>query len=151
MILDTLDNAHLYECLGEGFAKAFAYLRSDRPATDAVASHQLDGEALFVNVDEYSTKPIEQGRYEAHRTYADVQYVVSGGEQMGYAPVDTLTETEAYDAERDVAFYTGDGAMLRIPAGSFVVFFPQDGHMPCIADGSPAEVRKVVVKVRVKP
>ena len=149
MILDTLDNAHRYESLGEGFAKAFAYLRSGCPATDPPGSHQLDGEVLFVNVEEYTTKPVDQGRYESHRKYADVQYVVAGSELMGYAPIDTLSETEAYDPERDVAFYQGDGTMLRVPAGSFAVFFPQDGHMPCIADGRPAAVRKVVVKIRI--
>ena len=149
MILDTLDNAHLYEPLGEGFAKAFAYLCSARPATDPIGSHQLDGKALFVNVEEYTSKPIEKGRYESHRKYADVQYVVSGSEQMGYAPINTLSEIETYDPGRDVAFYKGQGTMLHVPAGSFAVFFPQDGHMPCIADDEPAGVRKVVVKVRI--
>jgi len=149
MILDTLDNAHLYECLGERFAKAFAYLRSDRPATDAVGSYELDGPKLFVNVEQYASKPINLGQFEAHKKYIDVQYVVAGCEQMGYAPLSTVDETEPYNTGRDVGFYQGRGTMLRVPAGSFAVFFPDDAHMPCIADGEPAEVRKVIVKVRI--
>ncbi len=149
MIIDTLDNAGFYENLGPGFAQAFAYLRSGRPATDPVGSHALDGDNLFVNVEAYTSKPIDQGRFEAHRTYADVQYVVTGSERMGYAPLDEVTEAQAYDPETDAAFFTGGGVMLQVPAGTFAVFMPQDAHMPCIADGDPARVRKVVVKVRV--
>lgn len=149
MIIDTLDNAAAYESLGAHFAKAFDYLRSGRPTTDPVGSHTLDGEDLFVNVEEYTSKPIEQGRFEAHRKYADVQYVVSGCERMGYAPLADVEVSEAYDAKRDVAFFAGEGVMLRVPGGTFTVFLPQDAHMPGIADKSPAPVRKVVVKVRI--
>jgi len=149
MIIDTLDNAAAYECLGPGFAQAFAYLRSGRAETDPVGSHPLDGENLFVNVEEYTTKPIDQGRWEAHRKYADVQYVVSGAERMGYTTHDGMTVEQAYDADTDAGFYRGDGVMLRVPAGTFTVFMPQDVHMPCIADTDLAKVRKVVVKVLV--
>ena len=149
MIIDTLENSAAYDCLGPGFAQAFAYLRSGRAQTDPVGSHELDGDRLFVNVEEYTTKPIDQGRWEAHRTYADVQYVVSGAEQMGYTTHDGLTAEQAYDAATDVGFYKGEGVMMRVPAGTFTIFMPQDVHMPCIADTEPRGVRKVVVKVQV--
>jgi hypothetical protein len=29
------------------------------------------------------------------------------------------------------------------------VFFPEDAHRPCLADGQPGEVRKLVVKIPV--
>jgi YhcH/YjgK/YiaL family protein len=152
MIIDTLDNSVVYESLSAGFAQAFEYLRSGRAGTDAIGRHALDGDDLFVNVEEYTTKPRDQGRWEAHRKYADVQYMVSGCERMGYAVIDGMDVEEAYDAETDVGFFTGEGAVLRVPAGVFTVFMPQDVHMPCIADGElgvPGAVRKVVVKVRV--
>ncbi len=148
MIIDTLDNAGMHEDLGPRFVTAFNYLRSGRPADDSVGQYILDGEDVFVNVEEYVSKPIERGRYEAHRVYTDIQYVVAGCERMGVAPLDEMQMTEEYNAARDVAFYKGDGEMLLVPAGTFVVFTPQDAHMPCIAEKSPAPVRKVVVKVR---
>ena len=150
MIIDSLDNASAYESLGPGFAKAFAYLQSDRPMTDPLGKHELDGEDLYVSIDEYNSKPIEQGRFEAHRKYADVQYIVSGHERIGYTTLDALEEEQAYDEQRDVAFYKGEGTMLDMQAGRFTVFLPQDAHMPCIAaNGKPEPVRKVVVKVRI--
>ncbi len=150
MIIDTLDNASAYESLGPRFAQAFAYLRSGRAATDEIGTHKLDGDDLFVSVQAYSTRPADQCRWEAHRTYADVQYVVEGCERMGYAPLAGMTTEQPYDAKNDVAFYTGEGTTLRVPAGTFTVFLPQDVHMPCLADhGQPRPVRKIVVKVRI--
>jgi YhcH/YjgK/YiaL family protein len=43
----------------------------------------------------------------------------------------------------------GDGDYVTVGAGSFVIFFPEDAHMPCMAAGEPAKVKKVVVKVAV--
>ena len=40
--------------------------------------------------------------------------------------------------------------VVTVPAGSFTIFFPEDGHIPgCAVDDKPAAVRKVVVKVAV--
>jgi YhcH/YjgK/YiaL family protein len=150
MIIDTLDNAATYETLGPRFAKAFDYLKCGRAATDEPGVHKLDGDDVYVSVQTYDTKPKDQCRWEAHQVYADVQYVVKGCERIGYAPLDGMAPEQAYDAENDVAFYTGEGIPLRVPAGTFTVFLPQDVHMPCIAEnGSPQPVRKVVVKVRI--
>ena len=149
MIIDTLDNSAVYECLGPLFAQGFEYLRSGRPATDPVGSQSLNGDDLFVNVDEYTSKPTDQCRWEAHRKYADIQYIVTGVECMGYAPLTDMTAAQPYDPDTDLAFFTGDGAMLNVPAGTFTVFLPQDAHMPCIAYDGPAPVRKVVVKIRI--
>jgi YhcH/YjgK/YiaL family protein len=38
---------------------------------------------------------------------------------------------------------------VTVPAGWFVILFPEDAHMPCTALDTPAPVTKVVVKVRV--
>jgi len=36
---------------------------------------------------EYQTKPREQGIWEAHRKYIDVQYMIQGSELMGWASI----------------------------------------------------------------
>lgn len=88
--------------------------------------------------------------WEAHRKYIDVQFVAAGVEEMGYANVDTLTVKKPYDETADYALFDGAGTFVKVPTGSFTIFFPQDGHIPGSAiDGQPAAVRKVVVKVAV--
>ncbi|MFW6032005.1 MAG: YhcH/YjgK/YiaL family protein [Phycisphaeraceae bacterium] len=87
--------------------------------------------------------------WEAHRRYADVQYVVTGREQLGVAPLEAMSETQPYDPERDVALYEGEGTLVALRPGSVAVLFPQEVHMPATPLGDPAEVRKVVIKVEV--
>jgi len=149
MILDQLENAAVYGGLGERFWMAFAYLAKTDFQVVAPGRYELDGDRVFALVQRYETKPREQGVWEAHRRYLDVQYVAAGLESLGYAPRGSLTVTQPYAAEKDVELLAGDGDFVTASAGRFAVFFPQDAHMPCLACGKPGQVIKVVVKVAV--
>jgi len=109
--------------------------------------HELDGSRVFVNVEAYTTRPVERCAWEAHRRYADIQFLVRGRERIDYAAASMLKRTQAYDSERDVTFYAGDGAPLQLTEGMFAIFLPQDAHRPCVAVGEPEAVRKAVAKV----
>jgi len=145
MIVDRIENAALYRGLGERIALALASLQTPREA----GRYELDGDKVFALVQQYQSKPLSEGKWEAHRKYIDVQFVVSGAERIGWTPVDGLTLTESYNEIKDIAFYKGDGDFVTVPAGTFVILFPEDAHMPGIAVDAPAPVTKVVVKVRV--
>jgi YhcH/YjgK/YiaL family protein len=68
---------------------------------------------------------------------------------MGYAPVDSLTPTGPYDPQKDAVMLQGQGDFFTASAGMFVVFFPEDAHMPSVAvNDQPSPIRKVVLKVR---
>ena len=148
MIYDSLNHTSCYR-LGPRFDLAFDYLSSGRPATDSLGRHDLDGDRVFVNVDEYETRPREQCRFEAHLVYADVQYLVTGNEHIAVAPLSKMTLTEPYDPARDVGFFDGEGTPVALGGDLFLVLFPQDAHMPCMVIDRPQPVRKVVVKVRI--
>ncbi len=45
--------------------------------------------------------------------------------------------------------FSGEGDFLALGPGDFMLLFPEDAHMPRIAVGAPAPVRKVVVKIAV--
>lgn len=68
---------------------------------------------------------------------------------MGVREVEGLVLAEDYRADRDLMFFasTEPASMLRVKAGGVAIFFPADAHMPSLADGAPALVRKTVVKV----
>jgi YhcH/YjgK/YiaL family protein len=154
MILDVLDNAALYRGLSRPLVAALEYLRATDPAALPIGKTVIDGERLFALTQEYAPKPAALLKYEAHRRYWDVQYVVSGIERMGWNTLARMTVSEAYDAERDVAFFRGSGDLVRVPAGTFAIFGPSDVHMPGVAveEAGPAAamVRKVVLKVEMK-
>jgi YhcH/YjgK/YiaL family protein len=129
---------------------AFGYLaRTDFPDV-APGRYELDGDRVFALVQRYHTKPREQGVWEAHRRYLDVQYVAAGIECMGVAPLQNLTVTQPYAADNDCELLAGNGDLVTASASTFAIFFPQDAHMPCLACGEPSPVVKVVVKVAVK-
>jgi YhcH/YjgK/YiaL family protein len=103
-------------------------------------------------VSAYATRPSDQFRFEAHRRYADVQFLITGRERILWAPLASLpTVTEAYDAEKDILFFAppADHTALNMSVGQMAVFFPEDGHAPCLECGGISEVLKVVLKVRV--
>ncbi len=153
MITDLLANADLYRNLHPRLAAALDWLRSTDLASLPLAKTIIDGEHLFALIQEYTPKPPELGKLEAHRRYWDVQYVARGEERMGWVNLVEVTVSEPYSVEREVAFFTGKCNFFRVPAGSFAIFGPQDVHMPGVAlEGGPASVvRKVVVKVECSP
>ena len=149
MLIDHIRCAGAYTGMGSGIAQALAFLASAPLATLAPGRHAITGDRVFALVQDYLTKPPDAGVWEAHRRYIDVQYVVSGAERLGYAPLDRLTVTQPYDEAKDLVLLAGEGDRVTATAGTFVVFFPHDAHMPGLALGGPAPVRKVVVKVAV--
>ncbi|RPH92172.1 MAG: DUF386 domain-containing protein, partial [Calditrichaeota bacterium] len=85
-------------------------------------------------------------RLEAHRKYIDIQYIISGADEMGWKAVKECQNIDAaYDEGKDIEFYR-DVPMLwkTVPAGSFAIFFPNDAHAPMVGQG---EIHKAVVKV----
>jgi YhcH/YjgK/YiaL family protein len=54
-----------------------------------------------------------------------------------------------YNEEKDRYIPQGEGSFVRLLAGMFGVYMPEDAHMPNMAVGQPAPVKKVVVKVAV--
>lgn len=145
MIFDDLSNSSLYSGITPRLKMAFDYLTSTDLAALPVGRIDLDGSHLYVLVQEYTTKPLEEGKWEAHRRYLDVQYMFSGCERIDFALLESMNLGE-YILEKDFQAMTGSGNPLNLVAGSFAIFFPQDAHMPGLAVGTPFQVRKVVVK-----
>jgi YhcH/YjgK/YiaL family protein len=154
MILDVLGNSGHYAGLPRQLVAAFDFLRTADLAGLPLGKTVIDGERLFALTQEYTPKPAPLLKFEAHRRYWDVQYVVSGVERMGWNTRERMTVSESHDAERDVAFFRGEGDFFRVPAGTFAIFGPSDVHMPGVAAGEGESiattqnlVRKVVLKV----
>jgi YhcH/YjgK/YiaL family protein len=146
MIIDTLENAFLYRALGQRIAGALDYIKTTDFAGMAIGKHTIDQDRLFAIVNDYQTIPCAEVELEGHRRYIDIQYLVSGTELIGYAPLLGQTPFREYDNDEDFALYRGEATFVRISAGMFSILYPHDLHMPCIGE-PPVAVRKVVVKV----
>jgi YhcH/YjgK/YiaL family protein len=147
MVIDTLANSARYECLHPRFKAAFAFLR--RADLDAIAlgRTEIDGSALFALTQAYETKPIQEGKLEAHRKYIDIQFILEGEEFIGYAPLGGQPVSKPFDAEKDIGFYDGEAWFTRLRKGMFAIFFPEDAHLPSRHTDKPFQVKKIVLKI----
>jgi YhcH/YjgK/YiaL family protein len=146
MVIDSLKNAHIYEGLGPRIKAALDYVARTDLRTLPPGRHDIDGDQIYLLLQDYQSKRESEGQWEHHRRYIDLQYVVDGVERIGYAPAASLTAAP-YDEARDIAFPTGRGSFVTVAAGDFVLLWPDDAHMPGMAAGEPAPVRKAVVKI----
>ena len=146
MIIDQLLIAEQYYGLGTGIEAALRYLQQTDFKNVAPERYDIDGDRVYAMVQEYDAKPKAEGFWEAHRKYLDVQYVAAGVEHMGYAAVATL-QAGPYEEDKDFIKLEGDGEFFLLREGYFCILAPQDAHMPGMAVGQSAPVKKVVVKV----
>ncbi len=149
MIIDSLKNAALYYGVNSGFRSAFEFLQQSDFEKMKPGRYEIDSDTVYAIVQHYETKPVEQGSWEAHRKYMDIQYVYYGRELMGYSCIDGMKISKEYNQNDDCLFLEGTGDFFKAEAGFFAVFAPEDAHMPCIAVTTPEKVKKVVVKVAV--
>lgn len=94
-----------------------------------------------------------KARFETHRRFVDLQYIVEGYEIMEWIPRRDLAEDGAYDVEKDVVFYRPAPPSVRLEAGPgfFAIFTPLDAHRGAIElPGRSPNVLKLVVKIPVR-
>lgn len=150
MILDTHDNLARYTSLFHGVdpSDLFLWLRSCRKVAPGTKVDFL-GDQLFVRMLRPETVPREIMRWETHREYVDLQYIVGDGELIEWAPMSRLIPSGDYDPVKDVQFYADYDPSLRLvmTPGLFVIFTSTDAHKPQVADGRNCFVHKAVVKI----
>jgi len=148
MILDVLENAHRYQGLNKGFAKAMEFLLRPDLKELSVGKYALDGDRVYAMVSKEPGRKREGAQLETHEKYIDIQLVLAGTDDMGWKPKSLCKQPAGeYDQKTDLQFFMDEpDAWLSTKSGAFVIFFPDDAHMPLIASG---QLHKVVVKVTV--
>jgi biofilm protein TabA len=149
MITDEIKNIGQYTDIDPGITRALDYLAAADFSAMAPGRYEIDGADICAIVMTYRTKPLGEGKWEAHRDYIDIQYIADGVENIGYADVESLKVIEEYDESKDCMILDGKGKVLQLRQGSFAIFWPQDAHMPSLANGHPGPVTKIVVKVKI--
>lgn len=146
MVFDYVKNIECYNGILPNFAEgvAFALSLQDKPV-----GRYEQGE-IFAMVQEGETTSIDEGLFESHRKYVDVQFVIGGKELVEWQEIAALTEEIPYDETKDAGFWKGSGDVLEIKEGMFYVAFPQDGHKPCKHAVSANAYRKIVLKLKAK-
>ena len=146
--IDEVQFARQYHLNQAAWDKTFAYLKKTDLKTLVNGRHVIDGDNVYAIVTEAPTKDYDKTTFESHRKYIDLQYVIMGEENMAKAPLTSVIISKPYNESADIAYYTGEGKIYIVPAGTFMLFFPTDAHRPNISPGGNKVVKKIVIKIK---
>jgi YhcH/YjgK/YiaL family protein len=149
MILDKIENAELYSPLSPLLAEGLKFITENDFSQIEAGKFFLKDQLLYAMINDYDTKPEEQCKLEAHRKYIDIQFIVSGEEQIGFTSFHGQKPSVDYNPEKDIVFFEDEVSFFTLKEGHFAIFFPDDLHQPGITLDEVSPVRKVVVKVAV--
>lgn len=147
MIIDTLENLVKYEAVNPLFKEVVKFIENNDLMSLPEGKHIIKGDDLFVNIQVAKGKTPDEAVLESHRKMIDIQIPIDGMETYGYTPLCNLPEAE-YSQEKDMSKYPGIMAesFIDCQPGMFAVFFPQDGHAPCIT--MAPQIKKAIFKVK---
>ncbi len=145
MILARLEQAERYLALHPDFPAAIAFLRSQPLADLPLGRIEIAG-TMYAMVSRSPARQRSEARLEAHHKFIDIQFVISGVEEMGWKARGRCQRPhDQYDAEKDIEFFADPpDSYVTVHPGEFVIFFPDDAHAPLIGSG---EIHKIVIKV----
>ena len=151
MIFDNMKNCELYYGSHKNFKKAFEFITKAVGENLPVGKYEIDGTELYASVQEYKSKLPENGKFEGHEKYIDIQYIISGIETIEVADISKAVSKIPYNPEKDVEFYEDviGAHKCTVTAGEYGIFFSHDIHKPGLAFETPSTVKKIVVKVKI--
>ncbi len=150
MIFDSIENASKYFILGERIKKGFDFLLNTDLENLKPDRYEIENDEIFANVQILTTKNKEDKKWEAHRKYLDIQYLIKGRECMGYGLLQNFKTSVEYDDKNDIEFLSGDKFnYINLSKGEFVIFYPDDVHAPVLNVDENKEIKKVIVKIKI--
>jgi len=119
MIFDDLKNISFYKGIHPNLDKAIDYLYGHRKDNFELGKYEIDGDKVFLVVQENVLNKEENDRFEHHKNYADLHCFVHCHEQYP----------------------------LLLGYHNFAVFFPGEPHQPNGYAGMEDTVRKYLFKI----
>ncbi len=147
MIIDTIENLGKYVTLNPLFADVVEFLRDNNLHTMETGKYPIKDGDLFMNLQVAKQRTKDSAILETHIKMIDIQIPITCAETFGYTPLCDLPRFE-YNEEKDITKYgeTKAQTYVTVMPGQFAIFFPQDGHAPCIME--QPEVKKAIFKVK---
>ena len=134
MIVDRIENLKLYIPYNAKLAVVCDYL------------------AKTVVVNAFTPKEPDAAKWETHRKYIDLQYLIEGDETMGYLHIDEMEDAE-YNEEKVLSYPVpkadADMPLIPLKTGHFAFLEPRDAHRPSAKLHATAS-KKLIFKIPVE-
>lgn len=149
MIFGKIHDLKQYQCLHSHFIDILNFLDTEPIADRPDGRYEINRNGSYAAIESYKTKDASDCFIECHRKYIDLQIIIEGIESMGVCHKSECDESP-YDEEKDLQKLKGEVNIITFRAGSFMIFFPYDAHMPKINyEGASGIVKKAVFKIPV--
>lgn len=150
--IDKREFAVSYHSHKDRWDKAFKFLKAHNLGHLEIKRYDIVGDTVYAPVSEYFSKSENEARFEVHKKYIDIQYVIAGEENIGVAPLSAKKESIVpYDEAKDIEFMTvTDSTYHKANPANFFIFFPSQIHKPGMrVDSDSTPIRKIVIKIKV--
>ena len=132
--------------------EAFNFLKTHNLEELKPGKYVIDSDNVFATVSELNPNEKAQVKWEAHRSFNDLQYIIKGKAKMGIASSSSPKSlvTAPYDPKTDNENFTVSGEKYydAVP-GTFFIFSPKEMHRPAFKVDGYNDIKKIVIKVRV--
>jgi YhcH/YjgK/YiaL family protein len=146
--INVLEFAKQYYKNKEYWDKALEFLNN--PDLDKLkpGKYNIDSTFVVATISYADNSDTGKVKWEVHRKYLDLQYVISGSAFYAIAPFNKKEISEPYidstDMERIV---TKSGKYYKAVPKTLFVFFPSDAHKSAIKEQAGDIVKRVVIKI----
>jgi YhcH/YjgK/YiaL family protein len=150
MIYDKIENISQYFDTIPVLKKVEEFINEYNENEKPDGTYVIDGENLYAMVQTNQTRKYEEGfTFEAHLKYIDLQYIVSGVEEIRVSKLDRLEfNSQRYSYGEDIAFYDGEPMFnFTMDKGSFIMLYHNDAHMCGLSIDEDVTVKKIVFKI----
>lgn len=150
MIFDTLDHYKVYQRSLPELWDMVRFLNKMEKGKLPEGEYRLNKGLAMITSGQ--TRCASEKLFESHKKFLDIQVMCEGEEEWELSDIDNVRMVSAYDAQKDMATYSGSGEHIRLLAGHFIVVYPWEAHKPSVHFGdTPFSFRKVIVKVPTDP
>jgi len=150
MIVDSIKNLEVYKSVSEDIYAGLTFLKQVEP--DIVVGEYYINKNVKAIVSEYSTVPVFERGYEAHKNVIDIQFPIRGLERVKWSPIEGMNINIPYDEKKDRTFFKNpskQGTHVDIGNGIFAIMFPEDGHSPQHLIEKAEFIKKITIKVSI--
>lgn len=146
MIVDKIENLKLCFNIHSYFEKTFNYIETVDFNKLKEGVFEIEGTDFFTIYSDIADAKNE-AKFESHKKYLDIHYVIKGTELFGFKNIDHSCVISTYSSERDVMFFENkEFDTITLSENMFVVFFPSDVHAPVIESKG---LKKIVFKIKI--
>lgn len=148
MIADKIKNSDTYAACNRFFPEIFGKIKKLTP-DDAGKRFVIEEGVAWISVSSSENAPPGDRKFEAHKKFLDIHFVLKGEETFVYANTENLTSETEYNETEDYLLLNGAGAKIALRAGDFCIVYPQDAHIPTFEKLSEGNLVRGVAKIKI--